>query len=194
MRTGHVAPMYAHPQDDNVNFNTNFTIHYWIQQGADPRKLVLGMPMYGQSFSLADNSRHGLNSQTYGGGEAGDATRARGFLSYYEICDRITNKGWTVVRDPQSRMGPYAYLRDQWVSFDDARMIRHKSEYIKAMNLGGGMIWALDLDDFRNNCGCEEYPLLRTINRVLRNYPGKHPRCELEKTPSEGSFHLMNLM
>jgi len=41
--------------------------------------------MYGQSFSLADNSNHGLNAPTYGGGEAGDSTRARGFLSYYEV-------------------------------------------------------------------------------------------------------------
>ena len=46
-------------------------------------------------------------------------------------------------------MGPYAYKGDQWVSFDDAGMINHKSNYIKNMNLGGAMIWALDLDDFR---------------------------------------------
>lgn len=56
---------------------TNFTVNYWIEKGADSRKLVLGMPMYGQSFSLAESNRHGLNSPTYGGGEAGDATRAR---------------------------------------------------------------------------------------------------------------------
>lgn len=43
------------------------------------------MPMYGQSFSLADNSDHGLNVATYGGGEAGEHTRARGFLAYYEV-------------------------------------------------------------------------------------------------------------
>lgn len=82
-------------------------------------------------------------------------------------------------------MGPYAYKGDQWVSFDDQYMIRHKSEYVKAMGLGGAMIWALDLDDFRNLCDCEEYPLLRTINRVLRNYPGPGPRCVLEKVPQQ---------
>lgn len=84
-----------------------------------------------------------------------------------------------VVRDRKGRIGPYAYLRDQWVSFDDIDMIRHKSEYIKAMGLGGGMIWALDLDDFKNVCDCENYPLLRTINRVLRNYAVTAPKCEL---------------
>lgn len=43
------------------------------------------MPMYGQSFSLADNNENGLNAATYGGGEAGEETRARGFLAYYEV-------------------------------------------------------------------------------------------------------------
>lgn len=45
----------------------------------------MGAPLYGQSFSLAERSNHGLNSPTYGGGEAGEDTRARGFLSYYEV-------------------------------------------------------------------------------------------------------------
>lgn len=87
-----------------------------------------------------------------------------------------------MVRDRKGRIGPHAHLRDQWVSFDDIGMIRHKSEYIKAMGLGGGMIWALDLDDFRNLCNCEEYPLLRTINRVLRDYAKPDPHCILGKS------------
>ncbi|XP_055372239.1 probable chitinase 10 [Condylostylus longicornis] len=179
-KTGHIAPMYATP-DDDPTFNANFTINYWIEQGADRKKLVMGMPMYGQSFSLAEASNHGLNAPTYGGGEAGEATRARGFLSYYEICKNIRNKKWTVVRDKRGRIGPYAYKGDQWVSFDDSPMIRHKSEFVKAMDLGGAMIWALDLDDFKDYCECESYPLLKTINRVLRNYPGPDPRCRLEE-------------
>lgn len=56
-----------------------------MDQGADPRKLILGMPTYGQSFSLASSKNNGLNAPAYGGGEAGDATRSRGFLSYYEV-------------------------------------------------------------------------------------------------------------
>ncbi|KAH8400517.1 hypothetical protein KR222_002936, partial [Zaprionus bogoriensis] len=165
--TGHVAPMYDHPEGTDT-FNANYSINYWLSSGADRKKIVMGMPMYGQSFSLAQASDHQLNAPTYGGGEAGEATRARGFLSYYEICSNIQRRGWNVVRDARGRMGPYAYSRDQWVSFDDTSMIRHKSEYVRAMGLGGAMIWALDLDDFKNDCGCETYPLLKTINRVIR--------------------------
>lgn len=84
-KTGHVAPMYAHPEDWEKTFNANFSVNYWLEKGVDPRKLILGMPMYGQSFSLAERSNNGLNSPTYGGGEAGPETRARGFLAYYEV-------------------------------------------------------------------------------------------------------------
>jgi chitinase len=47
-------------------------------------------------------------------------------------------------------MGPHAYKDRQWVSYDDRAMIKKKSEYVKSLDLGGAMVWALDLDDFRN--------------------------------------------
>lgn len=106
-------------------------------------------------------------------------------LLNFQICTNVIKKGWKVIRDRKGRIGPYAYSGDQWVSFDEISMIRHKSEYIKAMGLGGGMIWALDLDDFKNICGCEEYPLLRTINRVLRGYKVPDPKCILGKSQSK---------
>ncbi len=42
------------------------------------------------SFVLNDDYDRAI--QTYGGGEAGEFTRARGFLAYYEICDNVQNK------------------------------------------------------------------------------------------------------
>jgi hypothetical protein len=45
-----------------------------------------------------------------------------------------------------------------------------QAQFIKKMDLGGGMIWALDLDDFRNRCGCGKHPLLKTINHELRGF------------------------
>ena len=49
------------------------------------------------------------------------------------------------------------------VGYDDVAMIRYKSEYIRKMGLGGGMVWALDLDDFKNRCGQGHHPLMNTI-------------------------------
>ena len=92
----------------------------------------------------------------------------------------MTRRGWNIIQDPESAIGPYAYNGNNWVSFDDADMVRRKSEFIRSMNIGGAMIWALDLDDFQNTCGCETYPLLKTINRVLRNYPASSGECRLK--------------
>ena len=62
-----------------------YTVKVWLEGGLDKKKLILGFPLYGQSFTLADASNHGLNAPTYGGAEAGQYTRARGFLAYYEV-------------------------------------------------------------------------------------------------------------
>lgn len=118
--TGHVAPLYYTPGDTIEYFNANFSIHHWIESGASRDKLVMGIPLYGQTFSLASVNVHGLNAPAYGAGEAGPYTRQGGVLAYYEIC----TKNWNVVQDPENRMGPYAYNGNQWVSYDDASMVK----------------------------------------------------------------------
>jgi len=167
-KTGHVAPHYEHPDDEFYYFNANFTMNYWIESGTPKKKLVMGMPLYGQSFTLTKVEEHGLNAPAKSGGKAGVATRAKGFLAYHEVC-RLIQQGYAVVKDDVSppRMGPYAYKGDQWVGFDDTAMIEQKCNYVKDQGLGGGMVWALDLDDFRNLCGEGPYPLMNTIRRVL---------------------------
>jgi len=177
--TGHVAPLYAHSKVENSFFNTNFTLNYWMELGADASKIIMGIPMYGQSFTLDNPNENGLNAKARGPGTAGEFTRQGGFLAYYEICKRIQEGGWTVVQDSEEAMGPYAYKGNQWTSFDDVSVVRRKAEMVRSMKLGGAMVWALDLDDFKNRCGCEHHPLLRTINRVLREYPVADPGCNL---------------
>lgn len=46
--------------------------------------------------------------------------------------------------------------------------MKEKVEYAKAHNLGGIMVWSIETDDFHGTCG-EKYPLLKTVNNVLRN-------------------------
>lgn len=183
-RTGHVAPLYYHPDDEFYYFNANYSINYWISKGAPPRSIVMGMPLYGQSFSINDPSAgNGLNSPA-SAGNAGEFTRAAGFLSYYEICDRVRNRGWTVVQDPESRMGPYAYKGNQWVSYDDPDTIRRKAQLVRDLGLGGGMVWALDLDDFRGRCGDGPHPLMHVLQQTLAGPPNEHDRPL--KPPSVG--------
>lgn len=59
----------------------------------------MGIPLYGQSFTLDKSKEHGLNAAARQKGSAGEFTRAPGFLAYYEICQRINKEKWTVVKD-----------------------------------------------------------------------------------------------
>lgn len=45
----------------------------------------MGMPLYGQSFTLENANNNGLNAKAPGPGQAGEFTKAAGFLAYYEV-------------------------------------------------------------------------------------------------------------
>lgn len=60
-------------------------MNYYLQLGAPREKLIMGMPLYGQSWTLASNSENGLNAPTYGPGERGPYSGQGGMLSYYEV-------------------------------------------------------------------------------------------------------------
>jgi chitinase len=164
--TGHIAPMYAHPQDNNPWLNVNSSLAHWKSRGAQESKLVMGIPLYGNSFTLAAPHREdGLFAPTTGPGAKGSYSNQGGILAYYEICSKPWPKRMT---DPHGRMGPYVVDGDQWVSYDDERMIGKKTDFIREMGLGGAMVWSLDFDDFAGICGQGKYPLLKAVNGGLR--------------------------
>merc|ERR1712212_706886 len=48
--THHQSGLYAHPLDegDNTYLNVDFAIKYWIEKGANPGQIALGVPLYGR--------------------------------------------------------------------------------------------------------------------------------------------------
>ncbi len=61
------------------------TIKHYIKKGADPEKLVLGIPTYGRSYTLFNPNSTDLGAPADGPGEQGEATREKGYLAYYEV-------------------------------------------------------------------------------------------------------------
>lgn len=88
-KTGPVAPLYYTPREQSVYLNVNFSITYWLKNGVPPSKLVLGIPTYGQSFTLSKKSQigdiPGFNVEVSGPGYPGEFTKSAGILSYYEV-------------------------------------------------------------------------------------------------------------
>lgn len=56
-----------------------------MKLGADPNKLVLGIPTYGRSYTLFNADANELGAPADGPGDMGDATRENGYLAFYEV-------------------------------------------------------------------------------------------------------------
>ncbi|GFQ89316.1 probable chitinase 10, partial [Trichonephila clavata] len=108
-----------------------------------------------------------IGSPADGPGEQGEATREKGYLAYYEICQLIQEQDWELEAPYPDMMGPFAYKDNQWVGFDDEEIIIEKVKFIVKEGLGGGMVWTLDNDDFRGKCYGEQSPLINTLKTAL---------------------------
>uniref|UniRef100_A0A182NNJ9 chitinase n=1 Tax=Anopheles dirus TaxID=7168 RepID=A0A182NNJ9_9DIPT len=178
--TGHNAPLFAGPSDQNDFqrlLNVDHSINYWLQQGAPASKLVLGVPAYGRTFTLSDAALNGLRAPSEGPGWAGPYTAQPGYIAYHEVCAYfLPGMSWQRVWEPAQRI-PYGFSEHQWVGYDDRDSILEKCSYVNSRNLAGVMIWAIDMDDFHGYCGTSPAlaPALRRFHRSTA--PGRGRRC-----------------
>ena len=45
---------------------------------------------------------------------------------------------------------PYSFNGPYWIGYDNVDSIALKAQMVNTLGMGGGMMFALDLDDFRN--------------------------------------------
>ncbi|KAI1283831.1 Endochitinase [Halotydeus destructor] len=167
------SPLYRRQFDEwgYEKLNVHDGLNLWLEFGSFKHKLIVGVPFYGRSFTLGSKDNHDLRAgikKWVGGGQPGRYTNESGILAYYEICPQVQSKNWTAAYDDVGKC-PYAYYKDQWVGYEDEDSIGIKMDYIRDNGFGGGMIWAIDLDDFRGDCG-RKHGLLEVMNEKLAGY------------------------
>ncbi|XP_069676821.1 chitotriosidase-1-like [Periplaneta americana] len=150
------------PLTGDDKLNVNYSVHQWLDAGVPSNKIVIGVPLYGRTYHLADPSKHGLGAAVTGPGTAGQFTQEAGLLTYLEYCTSAT---WTVVQSDDP-LYTYAYHDSEWISYDDPQTIEGKAQYVISNELGGMMVFSLESDDFGGNCG-PAYPLLNAVNTGL---------------------------
>ncbi|KAL4703006.1 hypothetical protein ACJJTC_009992 [Scirpophaga incertulas] len=181
--TSHHTPLVPDSKDTLPYYSIEYAIKAMLSGGADPKKLLLGLSFYGQSYRLSDvDGTKGPGASAAGPGEPGEFTKQPGMLAYYEICYRVKNLRWKTGK--QTNAGPYTYSDSQWVGYDDPKSITEKVEWAMQQGLGGVTAWAIDLDDFNNRCCGEPSPLLRAASRALgRAVPSPPSACERPPPP-----------
>ncbi|CAI9264855.1 unnamed protein product [Lactuca saligna] len=125
--------------DPNTNLSTDFGIGSWIQAGVPSEKIVLGMPLYGPTWSLQDRNDNIIGAPTIGTGPGS------GLLVYSQVIDFNKENNSTIVFD-NTMVSYYSYSGDSWVSYDDVRSIELKVRYARNWALGGYFFWALGQD------------------------------------------------
>ncbi|MFJ8820780.1 glycoside hydrolase family 18 protein [Streptomyces sp. NPDC102467] len=149
--TAQQSALYA--RDD---FSVDGTVEAWLRRGAPARKLVVGMPFYGQGWTGVTGGGDGLGQPA---AAPAPAQWAAGYADYKELKGWASSGMYTVYRD---RRAGHAWLFDGttlW-TYDDPQVLRRKSAYVRAKGLGGAMFWSLDGDT-------PDGELVRTVDRAL---------------------------
>lgn len=165
--TGHLAPLYAKPGETNGRqfMNVDYAVRYWLSKGANPSKLIMGIPLYGRSFTLSDVGYNGMMAPAPRAGNPGPITQSAGIMSYNEIC--LVRNSWTQHWDAHQQV-PYLTKGDQWLGIENEESLKLKCNFLINQRLGGAMVWALDQDDFNNACRGGNYPLLKIIGHYMQ--------------------------
>nr|XP_040222382.2 chitinase-3-like protein 1 [Anopheles coluzzii] len=166
--TRHQAALYPGSAAlDNSDYkralNAEAVITYWLSKGAPASKLNLGIPLYGRTFKLTNPVVNGVGAPVSGVGTKGPITQEEGILAYYEICSSPT---LTRKQYDSAQVGAFASGGGEWVSYDSVESIGQKCNVIAKYGLGGGMVWAIDMDDFAGKCG-SKFPLMTALNNCV---------------------------
>ncbi|XP_009350853.1 class V chitinase CHIT5a-like [Pyrus x bretschneideri] len=132
--------MNAALDDSKSNISTRYGIGSWIEAGVPSKKLVMGLPLYGRTWTLKDPKVNGIGAPALGVGP-GD-----GVLVYHQVLNFNTRTNATVVYDTESA-SYYSYSGSSWVGYDGVRSANMKVRFAKSLGLGGYFFWALGQDN-----------------------------------------------
>ncbi|NYF52762.1 glycoside hydrolase family 18 protein [Tunturiibacter gelidoferens] len=152
--TGHHAPLFTNPADPK-KISADRTIHEYESAGVPAKKLVLGVPFYGKSWSQVPDQTHGLFQP---GKEAPNT-----YLPYNSLTS-LQADGYIRYWDAQAS-APYLYNRDTqtFISYEDPESLKKKCEYVIDHKLAGVMFWEYSGDSANT--------LLDSINIGLQRHP-----------------------
>lgn len=125
-------------QDDPTGtpYNTQTAINYYLLQGISAKKLILGMPIYGRTFTATD----GIGKPFQG---VGKGTWEAGIYEFkmlpqsgaIEVYNNVTGSSYS-----------YDAGKRELVSYDSIKVAKQKAAFIQQMGLGGAMWWESSAD------------------------------------------------
>jgi chitinase len=140
--TNHQSNLYTSKDDPAVpSFSVDDTVHAYLDRGAPPGKLVIGVPFYSRGWTGVAPTNKGLYQPASGPApgvwESG--------VNDYKVTKSLLGSGFTRYWDGKA-FAAWLFDGTTFWTFDDAIVMRHKAHYVLKNDLGGIMFWELSGD------------------------------------------------
>ncbi|XP_072950393.1 nod factor hydrolase protein 1-like [Typha angustifolia] len=140
--TAAAAPLY----DKASHFSASYGIISWLDAGIPPCKIVMGIPLYGRSWSLKNKAKNGLGAQVVAFGPKQKKSNETGVMAYSEIAALLTESNAVFEYDNRT-VSAFFYSGSLWVSFDSLEVVEEKIEFARSYKLLGYFLWPISFDD-----------------------------------------------
>lgn len=140
-QTGAQAALY----DLRSHLSTSYGIGSWLDAGIPDYKVVMGMPMYGRSWTLRNKKKVTIGAPAVAAGPRQNLSDQAGFMMFNEIQDFIVKNNATVVVD-NTTVSAYCYGGDVWIAYDNEETVSMKTMFAKDRGLLGYFFWAISYD------------------------------------------------
>ncbi|KAE8151602.1 class V chitinase ChiB1 [Aspergillus avenaceus] len=135
--TGHLANVYKGQSDlRGTPYNTQDAVDLYTKKGVPSHKIVLGMPVYGRSFTQTNGPGDSFTKDTKGSWEPS--------VWDYKVLPLPGAKEYEI----KELVASYSYDNHSrtLISYDTPNVARWKAEYIINKGLGGAMWWETSSD------------------------------------------------
>ncbi|OTA96942.1 glycoside hydrolase family 18 protein [Hypoxylon sp. CO27-5] len=130
--SGHQANVFEYDENPaGRKLSTEDAVRHYKSQGIHPRKILMGLPLYGRAFEGTSGLGQNYSSVGEGGPQPG--------VWYYKD---LPKPGAKVIYDDVAK-ATYSYdaTTRELISYDDVRSANFKAEYIQWRDLGGAFFW-----------------------------------------------------
>ncbi|MEU3016142.1 MULTISPECIES: glycoside hydrolase family 18 protein [unclassified Nocardiopsis] len=135
--TAHHSNLYVPDFDPDAN-SVDQAVRRYLDLGADPGQLVMGVPAFGRGWQ-------GVPAQDQGRGQRAEAAADDDYDGPTRAFDQLEETEGRRFLDEEA--GAYwVYDGDEWWTYDNPEVIALKGEYVRENDLAGMMVWNLDMD------------------------------------------------
>ncbi|XP_055874786.1 chitinase-3-like protein 1 [Biomphalaria glabrata] len=167
LTVGHYSPLYG---DYRLEVDTNcvdFSVKYWLKNGAPSKKLNIGLGLFGLTYQTEKYYRHYIGNAALGPGRIAD--QELDICTYTDV-NQFLSWGAKIHRSKDQEV-PHFVLNDLWVGYEDQISLNEKVNYVLQNQLAGVTVWSFDMDDFRGDFSLDgPYPLMTTIKKACEDF------------------------